>query len=161
MEHTLDHESRLSRIEALLEALNQRLDDAILTQLRDHGKRIRDLEDHISVMAETCARERGERQGSRAIAALVSSGVFVSVATGRSSVLVAGSGKSTGRVDRPPVSYQTGHGCPQLKRKRAPWEYDLAHSTRPEEEEKRGHESFLREQEERRPNGGCDDGCTI
>ena len=68
MEHTLDHESRLSRIEALLEALNQRLDDAILTQLRDHGKRIRDLEDHISVMAETCARERGERQGSRATA---------------------------------------------------------------------------------------------
>lgn len=62
MEHTLDHESRLSRIEALLEALNQRLDDAILTQLRDHGKRIRDLEDHISVMAETCARERGEQQ---------------------------------------------------------------------------------------------------
>lgn len=68
MEHTLDHESRLSRIEALLEALNQRLDDAILTQLRDHGKRIRDLEDHISVMAETCARERGEWQGSRTTA---------------------------------------------------------------------------------------------
>lgn len=65
MEHTLDHESRLSRIEALLEALNQRLDDAILTQLRDHGKRIRDLEDHISVMAETCARERGERPGQQ------------------------------------------------------------------------------------------------
>lgn len=68
MEHTLDHESQLSRIEALLEVLNQRLDDAILTQLRDHGKRIRDLEDHISVMAETCARERGERQGSRTTA---------------------------------------------------------------------------------------------
>ena len=72
------------------------------------------------------------------------------------------SGPATGVLsDRPPVSYQTGHGCPQLKRKRAPWEYDLAHSTRPEEEEKRGHESFLREQEERRPNGGCDDGGTI
>lgn len=66
MEQTLDHESRLSRIEALLEALNKRLDDAILTQLRDHGKRIRELEDHISVMAETCARERGEQSGSRA-----------------------------------------------------------------------------------------------
>ena len=66
MEQTLDHESRLSRIEALLEALNKRLDDAILTQLRDHGKRIRELEDHISVMAETCARERGEQDGSRA-----------------------------------------------------------------------------------------------
>lgn len=66
MEQTLNHESRLSRIEALLEALNKRLDDAILTQLRDHGKRIRELEDHISVMAETCARERGEQAGSRA-----------------------------------------------------------------------------------------------
>lgn len=66
MEQTLDHESRLSRIEALLEALNKRLDDAILTPLRDHGKRIRELEDHISVMAETCARERGEQAGSRA-----------------------------------------------------------------------------------------------
>lgn len=65
-QRTLDYESRLSRIEALLEALNQRLDDAILTQLRDHGKRIRDLEDHISVMAETCARERGQQAGSRA-----------------------------------------------------------------------------------------------
>ena len=66
MEQTLNHESRLSRIEALLETLNKRLDDAILTQLRDHGKRIRELEDHISVMAETCARERGEQAGSRA-----------------------------------------------------------------------------------------------
>ncbi|WP_288715202.1 hypothetical protein [uncultured Bilophila sp.] len=65
-QRALDYESRLSRIEALLEALNQRLDDAILTQLRDHGKRIRDLEDHISVMAETCARERGQQAGSRA-----------------------------------------------------------------------------------------------
>lgn len=65
-QRALDYESRLSRIEALLEALNQRLDDAILTQLRDHGKRIRDLEDHISVVAETCARERGQQAGSRA-----------------------------------------------------------------------------------------------
>ena len=65
-QRALDYESRLSRIEALLEALNQRLDDAILTQLRDHGKRILDLEDHISVMAETCARERGQQAGSRA-----------------------------------------------------------------------------------------------
>ena len=44
----------------------KRLDDAILTQLRDHGKRIRELEDHISTMAETCARERGQQAGSRA-----------------------------------------------------------------------------------------------
>ena len=42
METTLNHEARLARIEALLE--NQRMDDAILTQLRDHGKRIAILE---------------------------------------------------------------------------------------------------------------------
>lgn len=71
MEQTLDHESRLSRIEVLLEALNKRLDDAILTQLRDHGKHIRELEDHISVMAETCARERGQQAGSRATLVVV------------------------------------------------------------------------------------------
>lgn len=44
METALNHESRLARIEALLEALNKRMDDAILTQLRDHGKRIAILE---------------------------------------------------------------------------------------------------------------------
>ena len=66
MEHTLDHESRLSRIEARLDALIQRFDDAIMTQLRDHGKRIREMEEHIASMSETCAKERGERQGSRA-----------------------------------------------------------------------------------------------
>lgn len=117
----------------------------------------------IRVRQETVAQECGVsvRTVRRAVAALVSSGVFTSTATGRSSVLAAGSGKSTGRVDRPPVSCQTGHRCPHLKRKRAPWEYDLAYSTRPEEEEKRGHERFLREREERRPNGGCDDGGTI
>ena len=67
----LDLESRLSRIEALLEAFNKRLEDVILTQLRDHGKRVRDLEDRIAAMAETCARERGRQSGSRAALAVV------------------------------------------------------------------------------------------
>ena len=44
MDKALNHEARLARIEALLEALNKRVDDAILTQLRDHGKRVSILE---------------------------------------------------------------------------------------------------------------------
>ena len=44
MDTALNHEARLARIEALLEALNQRMDDAILTQPRDHGKRLGILE---------------------------------------------------------------------------------------------------------------------
>ena len=67
-----DHEARLSRIEGLLEGLNQRIDDAVLTQLRDHGKRIRDLETHLSAIAETCATERGRSAGSRStVAAMI------------------------------------------------------------------------------------------
>ena len=60
--------AELSGLKAEVAGTNQRLDDIVITQLKDHGKRIRDLEDHISVMAETCARERGERQGSRTTA---------------------------------------------------------------------------------------------
>lgn len=44
MDTALNHEARLARIEALLEALNKRMDDAILTQLCDQGKRVSILE---------------------------------------------------------------------------------------------------------------------
>ncbi len=51
MDTALHHEERLARmeqqqarIEAMVAALSQRFDDAIMTQLRDHGKRIRELE---------------------------------------------------------------------------------------------------------------------
>lgn len=78
MENALHHEERLARmeqqqarIEAMLAALSQRLDDAIITQLRDHGKRIRELEDHLARMSEVCAQERGKQSGSRATLALV------------------------------------------------------------------------------------------
>ena len=43
-EHDLQTESRLARIEAKLDALGQRMDDAVLTQVRDHGKRLSLLE---------------------------------------------------------------------------------------------------------------------
>ena len=37
-------EERLARIEAQLAGLNQRLDEVVISQLRDHGKRIGALE---------------------------------------------------------------------------------------------------------------------
>ena len=37
-------EERLARIEAQLAGLNQRLDEVVILQLRDHGKRIQALE---------------------------------------------------------------------------------------------------------------------
>lgn len=43
-EHDLHTESRLARIEAKLDALNDRIDEALVTQIRDHGKRIAALE---------------------------------------------------------------------------------------------------------------------
>ena len=37
-------DERLARIEAQLAGLNQRLDEVVISQLRDHGKRIQALE---------------------------------------------------------------------------------------------------------------------
>ncbi len=37
-------ESRLIRVEDKLDAIDQRIDDALLSQVRDHGKRIAALE---------------------------------------------------------------------------------------------------------------------
>ena len=41
---TVSPEERLARIEAQLAGLNQRLDEVVISQLRDHGKRIQALE---------------------------------------------------------------------------------------------------------------------
>ena len=87
-QRAFNHEARLSRIEGLLEGLNQRIDDAVLTQLHDHGKRIRDLETHLSTIAETCATERGRYAGSRStvaamIAVISSIGGVVGAAVGK------------------------------------------------------------------------------
>lgn len=64
---SMSMEARLARIEAMIVAINQRLDDAILTQLRDHGKRIRDLEDKLTEQQKICAIELGRKQGSKAM----------------------------------------------------------------------------------------------
>lgn len=63
-ETALNHESRLARIEALLEALNKRMDDAILTQLKDHGKR-------IAILERRQAWQIGWMAGAGAVGAMV------------------------------------------------------------------------------------------
>lgn len=65
------HEARLARIEAMLAALNQRLDEAILTQLKDHGKRIRELEDTLHEVQKAQAVEAGRHQGGKAMLSLL------------------------------------------------------------------------------------------
>lgn len=47
-EHDLHTESRLARIEAKLDALNDRIDEALVTQIKDHGKRISALETRLT-----------------------------------------------------------------------------------------------------------------
>lgn len=64
-------DARLARIEAMIHAINQRLDEAILTQLRDHGKRIRELEDRLTEQSKICAIELGRQQGSKAMLTLL------------------------------------------------------------------------------------------
>lgn len=44
-------EERLARIEAQLAGLNQRLDEVVISQLRDHGKRLAALERRAVWMA--------------------------------------------------------------------------------------------------------------
>lgn len=43
-EHDLENETRLVRIEDKIDALDKRIDDALMAQVRDHGKRIAQLE---------------------------------------------------------------------------------------------------------------------
>lgn len=54
-----------------LNALNRRLDAEFLSQLRDHGKRIRELEGKVESMQRTCAAERGRKDGGRAMLAAI------------------------------------------------------------------------------------------
>lgn len=62
-----DHEARLARMEAKMDALHARIDDVVVTQLRDQGKRMRELESEVRDLREDRAREDGKRAGSRAV----------------------------------------------------------------------------------------------
>lgn len=83
-----DHEKRLSRMEGMLESLDKHLDEALFTQIKDHARRLRDFEDRIARMAESCASERGKLEGSKStfmaiMAAISSAGGLVGAMVSR------------------------------------------------------------------------------
>ena len=88
----------------------------------------------------TLAAECGvsERTIRRALQALKDGQFFEQKITGRSTIFNTGIKLNISSVDRTPMSYQIGHGCP-LKdvKKQRPWELDTEFSTRAEEEYKR------------------------
>ena len=63
-------EERLARLEAQLAGLNQRLDEVVISQLRDHGKRIQALENRGVWVAGWIA-------GAGAIGSIVGSGLVL------------------------------------------------------------------------------------
>ena len=63
-------EERLARIEAQLAGLNQRLDEVVISQLRDHGNRIQALENRGVWVAGWIA-------GAVAIGSIVGSGLVL------------------------------------------------------------------------------------
>ena len=62
-----DHEARLARIETKMDALHTRIDEVVVTQLKDQGKRMRDLESEVRDLREDRAREEGKKAGSKAV----------------------------------------------------------------------------------------------
>lgn len=62
----LGHEARLSKIEGILEDINNRLKEGLFGTLHEHGKMLRELEERISRISENCATERGKLEGSKA-----------------------------------------------------------------------------------------------
>lgn len=61
-ERDITTEGRLARMEAKLEAIDEKLDDAVISQLRDHGKRLAALE-QCAVLKPDHAKY-GERLGA-------------------------------------------------------------------------------------------------
>lgn len=75
MMDNIDHEARLARMEAKMDALHARIDDVVVTQMRDLGKRTREMEAEIRNLREHQAREDGQRAGRRAVLAAILAGV--------------------------------------------------------------------------------------
>lgn len=78
------HEGRLVRMEAKMDALHARIDEVVVTQLRDQGKRMRELESEVREMREYRAREDGKKAGSKAVL-----GVLLAIVAALSSAISA------------------------------------------------------------------------
>ena len=62
----LSLKGELATLTAEVRATNTRIDEAILTQIRDHGKRLREVEDAVHAHALVLAEEHGRAAGKRA-----------------------------------------------------------------------------------------------
>lgn len=71
----IDHEARLARMEAKMDALHARIDDVVVTQQKDLSKRVREMEVEMRTLREHHAREEGKKAGSRAVLAAILAGV--------------------------------------------------------------------------------------
>lgn len=65
------YEGRLTRIEAKVDAFSLRLEEVFVSQVRDHGKRIRETESLIQELRAELAEFKGKREGSKATLALI------------------------------------------------------------------------------------------
>ncbi|WP_298997080.1 hypothetical protein [uncultured Desulfovibrio sp.] len=50
-----------------MDALHTRIDEVVVTQLKDQGKRMRDLESEVRDLREDRARNEGKKAGSKAV----------------------------------------------------------------------------------------------
>lgn len=62
----LSLKAELAQLAAEVRATNTRIDESILTQIRDHGKRLREVEDTVHAHALVLAEEHGRAAGKRA-----------------------------------------------------------------------------------------------
>lgn len=62
----LGHEARLSKIEGILEDINNRLKEGLFSIIKEQGTRLKDVEYRVSHLAENCAKEQGRLEGSKA-----------------------------------------------------------------------------------------------
>lgn len=79
-EQDVTNEGRLARIEAKVDAFSLRFEEVFASQVRDHGKRIREHEALIQGLRAELAELRGHRAGSKAMLMLIIS--LISTASG-------------------------------------------------------------------------------
>lgn len=65
------NEGRLARIEAKVDAFSLRFEEVFVSQVRDHGKRLRENEALIQKLRSELAEIKGKRDGSKATVALI------------------------------------------------------------------------------------------
>lgn len=64
-------EERLARIEEKMDAFGRRLEEVVVSQLRNQGKRLYELEGEVHSLREKLAHEQGMAAGRKAVWAVI------------------------------------------------------------------------------------------